>query len=437
MTGSSPARFYFRLAWSLWALTAALMAGTVVFTALYPLYRDAASNAINFGIAILFVTAFGTVGALIASRRPENPIGWVFCGMGLALVMAVFAGNYAQYSLLVESGALPRAETAAWVGNWIWLVALSPLGFFLLLFPDGRPPSPRWRWIAWLQAAALAGWSVSQALVPGPLHNAGYESVENPYGIEAAGGFLRVAGGVSGSVLLATVLASVVSVVVRFVRSRGDERRQIKWVAYAGGLITLVLALQLGVETALPEAEPLLEVLNLALVVAFSGVPLAAGVAILKYRLYDIDAIINRTLVYGLLTASLVLVYVGSVVVLRGLVFGSTGRSSQLVVVASTLAVAALFGPFRRRIQGAIDRRFYRSRYDAARTLAAFSSRLRDETDLDSLGGDLVRVVEETVRPAHAALWLRWPGREDEKEQKILRGRFRNAVRNGRETAGL
>ena len=140
---------------------------------------------------------------------------------------------------------------------------------------------------------------------------------------------------------------------------------------------------------------------------------------------------------YGLLTVSLVLVYVGSVVVLRGLVFGSTGRSSQLVVVASTLAVAALFGPLRRRIQAAIDRRFYRGRYDAAGTLAAFGAKLRDETDLDTLGGDLVRVVEETVRPAHAALWLRGAGREDEKEQKMPRGRFRNALRNGGETAGL
>jgi len=413
MTRNHSARFYFRLAWSLWVLTVALMAFTVVFTAMYLLYRDAATNAVNFGVAILFVATFQTVGALIASRRPENPIGWVFCGMGLALVVAVFAGNYAQYSLVVEPGALPRAETAAWVGNWIWLVALSPLGFFLLLFPDGRPPSPRWRVVAWLLAAALAGWFVSQALAPGPLLNAGYRSVDNPYGIEAAGSILRLAGGVSGFLLLVAVLASVVSVVVRFLRSRGDERRQIKWVAYAGGLVTLVIIGQLAAETALPETDLLVEILNLSLVVSLTSVPIAAGVAILKYRLYEIDAIINRTLVYATLTATLALVYVGGVVSLQHAFRALTGSESRLAVVASPLAIAALFVPLRRRLQKFVDRRFYRRKYDAAKTLEAFSARLREETDLDRLGGELVSVVWGTVQPEHASLWLR-----DTKEER-------------------
>ncbi len=414
MTLNPSSRVFFRLAWSSWALTVALMALNAVFIVLYPLSGGPTNIATGFGILILFVASFSTVGALIASRRPGNPIGWVFCGMSLLLVVAVFFSNYAQYSLVVEPGALPLAASAAWVGNWIWLVALCPLGFFLLLFPDGRPPSPRWRWVGWLQAAALAGWAVSQALVPGPLLNAGYESVDNPYGIEAAGGFLRLVGGVSGSALLATALLSVVSVVVRFWRSRGDERRQIEWVAYAGGLVALGVVLQFAAHTALPEETGLLvEVIDLTFVVSLTFVPIAAGIAILKYRLYDIDLIINRTLVYGLLTVSLVLVYVGSVAVLRGLVFGFTGRSSQLVVVASTLAVAALFVPLRRRIQGAIDRRFYRKKYDAAKTLEAFSARLRDETDLGALGADLVGVVRETVQPAHARLWLRPRGRRE------------------------
>lgn len=400
----------FWLAWSLWALTVVLMALTVVFTVLYPLSRDAASNAVNFGIAILFVAAFQTVGALIASRRPENPIGWVFCGMALALVAAVFFGNYAQYSLVVEPGALPRAETAAWVGNWIWLVALSPLGFFLLLFPDGHPPSPRWRWVARLQAAALVSWFVSQAFAPGPLLNAGYQSVDNPYGIEAAGGVLKAIGAVSGFLLLVTVLASAFSIVVRFRRSRGDERRQIKWVAYAGAMVALVIILQLPIETALPETDALVEVLNLSLVVSLTSVPIAAGVAILKYRLYEIDAIINRTLVYAMLTATLVLVYVGGVVSLQYAFRAFTGSESQLAVVASTLAIAALFVPLRRRVQGFVDRRFYRSKYNAAKTLEAFSTKLRDETDLDRLGDELVSVVRETMQPAHASLWLRGRG---------------------------
>jgi hypothetical protein len=417
MTGNFPVRFSFWLAWSLWALTIVLMALTVVFTLLYPLSRDAASNAANFAIAILFVVTFQTVGAMISSRRPENPIGWVFCGMGLALVVAVFFGNYAEYSLVVEPGALPRARTAAWVGNWIWLVALSPLGLFLLLFPDGHPPSPRWRPVAWVQAAALAGWFVSQALVPGPLVNAGYESVDNPYGIEALGGVLKVVGAVSGFLLLTAVLVSTFSVVVRFRRSRGDERRQIEWVAYAGALVAFVVIAQLAIETALPETDLLVEVFNLGLVVALTSVPIAAGVAILKYHLYEIDAIINRTLVYGSLTAALAGIYLGSVVVLQYLFRVLTGQDSQLAVVASTLAIAALFGPLRRRVQGFIDRRFYRRKYDAAKTLEAFSSKLRDEVDLDTLRGDLVMVVEETLQPQHASLWLRQSGRIGEEER--------------------
>jgi hypothetical protein len=411
------ARFSTRLAWSLWALTVALMALTVVFTALYPLSRDALSNAVNFAIAILFVATFQTVGALIAARRPENPIGWVFCGMGLTLVAAVFFGNYAEYSLVVEPGALPRAETAAWVGNWIWLVALSPLGFFLLLFPDGRPPSRRWRPLAWLQGAALACWFVSQALDPGPMVNAGYESIDNPYGIEALGGFLTVIGAVSSSVLLVTVLASVFSIVIRFRRSRGDERRQIEWVAYAGALVALVLIMQLVVETTLPETDLLVEVLNLGLVVALTGVPIAAGVAILKYRLYEIDAIINRTIVYVGLTALLALVYVGSVIALQYVFRTLAGGESSLAVVASTLAIAALFNPLRRRTQAFVDRRFYRRKYDATKTLAAFAAKLRDETDLDALSGELVAVVRETVQPARVSLWLRQRGEDAERER--------------------
>ena len=405
------------LAWSLWVLTVGLFVLTLVFTALYPLPRAPAAGAVNFGISILFVATFSTVGALIASRRPRNLIGWVFCVMSLLVVVAVVLGNYAEYSLVVEPGALPRAKTAAWVGNWIWLVALSPLGLFLLLFPDGRPPSRRWRAVAWLQAAALVCWFVSQAFVPGPLVNAGYESINNPYGIEALGGVLKVIGAASGFLLLGTVLASALSIVIRFRRSRGDERRQIEWVAYAGTLIILVLILQLAAETALSETDVLVEVLNLGLVVSLTSVPIAAGVAILKHRLYDIDIIINRTLVYGTLTASLVLVYVGGIVVLQTLFRALTGQESQLAVVVSTLAIAALFDPLRRRIQTLVDRRFYRHKYDAARTLEAFGARLREQTDLDALSGELVTVVRETVQPARVSLWLRPQGEDGERER--------------------
>ena len=397
------------LAWSLWALTIVLMGLTVVFTALYPLPRNVATDAANFAVSILFVATFSTVGALIASRRPGNPIGWVFCAMSLTLVVAVFTGNYAEHSLVVEPGALPRARTAAWVGNWIWLVALSPLGFFLLLFPDGRPPSPRWRIVGWLLGAALACWFVSQAFAPGPMVNAGYESIDNPYGIEALGGIFRVVGAASGYLLLMTALASAFSVVVRFRRSRGDERRQIKWVAYAGALVALVIIAQLAAETTLPETDLLVDVLNLGIVVVLTGVPITAGIAILKYRLYDIDLVINRTLVYATLTILLVAIYFGGVVLSQYTFRAFTGSDSQLAIVASTLAIAALFNPLRRRIQALVDRRFYRGKYDARKTLEAFSARLRDETDLDRLSGELVGVVRETMQPEHATLWLRGP----------------------------
>jgi hypothetical protein len=240
--------------------------------------------------------------------------------------------------------------------------------------------------------------------------------VDNPYGIEALGGILRLAGTVSSVLLLVTVFASVFAIVFRFLRSEGDERRQIKWVAYAGTVVALCLVLQLTVLTVLPETGLLVEVLNLGLVVSLTGVPIAAGVAILKYRLYEIDRIINRTLVYGSLTALLALVYVGSVVLLQTLFRTLTGGDSQLAVVVSTLAIAALFNPLRRRIQTLVDRRFYRSKYDAAKTLEAFAATLRDETDLDALSGELVKVVRETVQPAHVSLWLRPSGGDARRE---------------------
>jgi hypothetical protein len=407
------------LAWSLWTSTVALMALTILFVTLHPLPGDPATHIVNLAVAILFVATFPTVGAMIASRRPHNPIGWIFCGMSLLLIVAMFSGSYAEYSLVVAPGSLPWATSAAWVGNWIWPVALVPIGFFLLLFPDGRLPSRRWVIVAWLQSAALLGWFVSQAFVPGPLVNSGYEFVLNPYGVESLGGVLKVLGAISGILLIGSVLASAISIVVRFYRSRGDVRRQIKWVAYAGTLVIIVVILQVIIETVLPEGDTLTDVLNLTFVTSLTSVPIAAGIAILRYRLYDIDLLINRTLVYGLLTMSLILAYIGSVVILQGTFRSLTGSESQLAVVASTLAVAALFNRLRWRIQAFIDRRFYRSKYDSRKILEAFSATLRDETDLEALNGELVGVVRETMQPAHVSLWVRLPakaGKGTEKE---------------------
>ncbi len=222
------------------------------------------------------------MGALIASRRPRNPTGWVFCAISLLTTIAVLFGEYAEYSIVVGPGALRGSRKAAWVENWIWPVALGPVGFFLLLFPDGYPPSRRWRLIAWLLAAALAGWFISQAFVPGPLVNAGYGTVLNPYGISALGGVVGALGAVSGFVILGAVLASAISLLVRFRRSGGDERRHLEWVAYAGALVMLVLVMGLIAESLVRHNEAFEDASNLTLSVTLCCVPVAAGIAIFK-----------------------------------------------------------------------------------------------------------------------------------------------------------
>jgi hypothetical protein len=331
--------------------------------------------------------------------------------MGLEFVVAMFSGNYGQYGLVVSPGALPGATTAAWTGNWIWPVVLSPVGFLLLLFPSGRPPSRGWWTVSWLLGAALVGWFVSQAFMPGPMLNAGYESIPNPYGIEALGGVLKPLGAVCGILLLVSVLISVISLLVRFRRSRGAERRQLKWLAYAGVVMVLAASVSLTTEGLVrPDSDAaIIQAMQLALVASLSLVPIATGIAILKHRLYDIDLLINRTLVYGSLTASLALVYFGGVTATQAIFRVLTGHEEQpqLAIVVSTLVIAGLFNPLRRRIQGFIDRGFYRRKYDAAKTLEAFNARLREETDLNTLIDDVGSVIRETMQPAHVSLWLR------------------------------
>jgi hypothetical protein len=283
---------------------------------------------------------------------------------------------------------------AAWLGTWIWVpgVVLN-VTFLLLLFPYGRPPSPRWWPVALLAAGVAVLGSAMIAVWPWEELNVGVPA-NNPLEIAGVLAFrseIVVFIGVSGA---ASTLLCVLSLIVRFRRARGEERQQIKWFAYAGGLYVLTILVP----------HPM--VANLQLLTA-TFLPIAAGVAILRYRLYDIDILINRTLVYGALTAALALVYIGSVATLQYAFRAVTGGDSQLVIVASTLAIAALFGPLRRRIQAFIDRCFYRRKYDAAKTLAAFSARLRDETDLDALSNDLVGVASRTVQPTRVSLWLR------------------------------
>ena len=395
------------LAWSLGVMCLALAAGSLLFAALNG--RTPGEILIDEGIITIAVLtmAFSVVGALIASHRPGNSIGWIFCAAALCQGLTNFGYEYATYALLTQPGSLPLGAQMVWIGSWIWAPGLGLILVFLpLLFPDGRLPSRRWRFVAWLGGASIAMIAVlasillwperGVALLRGPTDEVGGPQWVLDLFVEA----------VAFPLMLLAGLAAVISLFARFHRARGDERQQIKWFAYAAALTLFWTFLIEGI----PDSNQTFEAVTAVLgVLVVPSIPVAAGIAIFRYRLYDIDRIINRTLVYAALTGTLVAVYVGGVVLLQTLFRALAGSESTLAVVASTLAIAALFSPLRRRIQAFIDRRFYRRKYDARRTLEAFSATLRDETDLDRLSDALVGVVRETVQPAHASLWLRGP----------------------------
>jgi len=364
------------------------------------------------GVAFLLaVVACALVGAVVASRRPENPIGWFFAASAACFAVGEATFRYALYGLVIDPGSLPAARAMAWPQTWLWAPGVALVVVFLpLYFPDGRLLSPRWRPALWSAVALTASFAFFSAFMPGGVSNV--PSVTNPLGVETLRPVLRVVEVVMVWTFPVLIFLAASSLVVRFRRSGGEERQQMKWLTYAVGAMSVMILLTNLLDAA---NSPLFAAADLATSLVFAGITLATGIAVLKYRLYDIDLLINRTLVYGSLTATMALVYVGSVVGLQSVFRGLTGQESTLAVVASTLAIAALFGPLRRRVQAFVDRRFYRSKYDAARTLDAFSVRLRDETRLDTLSEDLVGVLTRTVQPAHASLWLRpEPGPKDE-----------------------
>ncbi|MBA3617566.1 MAG: hypothetical protein H0W52_15845, partial [Rubrobacteraceae bacterium] len=344
---------------------------------------------------------FPTVGALVASRRPENPIGWIFCVTGLVFGVGFLTESYAQYALHASSAPLFGVQYAAWLSSWTGPVLLLAAAFLFLLFPDGQLPSRRWRLVAWMAAIGSSLTALGVAFEPGPLE--ANRSIANPIGIGGTlGGVVEVLGVVGAVVLNVGVLLSGISLILRLRRARGVERQQLKWFVYSAAMMGGGFAASILFSSSL--VNSIAWTLG---ILGFMVLPVATGIAILRYRLYDIDRIINRTLVYGPLTAMLALVYFGGVVGLQAVLHGLTGQESTLAVVASTLAIAALFSPLRRRVQGFVDRRFYRRKYDAAKTLEAFNARLREETDLQALSDDLVRVARSTVQPEHASLWLR------------------------------
>jgi hypothetical protein len=337
---------------------------------------------------------------VIVAHRPGNAIGWIFSAIGLLTATGMLAGEYTARANLGRLDALPGGVLAAWYNSWWWYPTFAlVLVFTPLLFPTGRLLSARWRPVATAAAAATMGVTALTALKP-TLQDEDYV-VRNPIGLAGIQSPEQSAvGAVLFGLLLACMVAAALSLVLRFRRSQGVERQQLKWFTYAGALMILSL---LVTDFLLPDSSNV-EVYT-GLVAAL--VPVAAGVAILRHRLYDIDRLINRTLVYGLLTTLLGAIYAGTVLVL-GQVFGGVGGDPPSWVVAcATLAAAALFQPARRRIQQVVDRRFNRRKYNAAQTIEAFSARLRDQVDLDTLSAEVLAVVDQTMQPTTASLWLR------------------------------
>ncbi len=364
------------------------------------------------------VLAFPVVGAMIASRRPRNPIGWICLAEGFLWMLLGLLDLYGVYGL-ARPGSLPFPVVIYALAQWLWVPTVGLLAIYLvLLFPDGRLPSRRWRPLAWLSGVVILFLSLTQGLLPGPLPDFG--GVRNPLGLEGQPWVAEATNAIFVPFLLC-ILASVGSMILRYRRSGGEVRQQIKWIAFAASFVGLLFVSAMVTSVILfffaPQAWErtadtppfLLELLFYVMLSSFAGVPIAVGFAVLKYRLYNIDLLINRTLVYGALTATLALVYFGGVAAVQAVLSTLTGQHQQpqLAVVVSTLVIAALFNPLRSSIQSFIDRRFYRRKYDARKTLEAFSARLRDETDLEALSGELVGVVRETMQPAHASLWLR------------------------------
>jgi hypothetical protein len=346
---------------------------------------------------VLALVSAATVGVVLASRRPRHPVGWLLLILGLSLAVSGVAAAYTAYGLVARPGALPAAGAVARYAPVLVLVVLPALSFVLLLTPTGSLPSARWRWWARVTGTAPVVLLVALVVARGSL-DPRYQAENSPLDFRGLGGALLVVNQAALAVTLLTLIVAAASLVVRFRRARGMERQQLRWVAWAAVLVVLAAVIALA-----SSMLGLPEVVGWAAGICVALLPLAIGAAILRYRLYDLDRIVSRTLTWGLLT---VLLGGGYAVVVLGL--GQLlGRESPLVVAAATLAVAALFQPVRRRIQQAVDRRFNRRRHDAAHRIAAFSNHLREQVDLDALTAELLAVAEETMQPTQASLWLR------------------------------
>ncbi|MDP9136530.1 MAG: hypothetical protein M3N56_17085 [Actinomycetota bacterium] len=387
-----------RLAWCLVVLyVVASAAGAVLLVRVPAEILERQDTSVSLSLAFMpVVLVFALIGAVVASRLPGNPIGWLFLALAQIQALYALAFGYAQYAAGVDPG-LPAIDWAAWVATWVTPLTPIVVALAVLLFPDGRLVSPRWRFVVWACVPTTAVVLADYALAPGTLEE--LPAVDNPLaGPEWLANFE------GDALIFALLLTALSSLIVRFRRSHGIERQQVKWIAYAAGLIAAFLTMSGIATVVLGEGDATnSNAAGWVFAGVFSGLPIAAGIAILRHGLYDVDVVIRRTLIYGALTATLAAGYLGCVLLAQLVI----GADSSLAVAASTLAMAALFRPARGRIQELVDRRFYRRRYDATHTLEAFGGRLRHELDLEAVGTDLRRVVQETVQPEHVSLWLR------------------------------
>jgi hypothetical protein len=390
------------VAWALWILTVLGLGATAWFVHQLRQAGQPELVQLDAGEIALVLSALSaaTAGAVLVSRRPRHPVGWLLLAFGLVpQALSAAAEGYARYGLLARPGTLPGAVQLATLASATFVPGLSLICFILLLTPTGSLPSARWRWFARVAAALpvvfLAAWLLA---VPQPDSDSPLASVRNPFAIRGLAGAGMAVAGVASPAIALTMVVAAASLVRRFRRSRGSERQQLRWLGLVAALAPLVVLV-----TAAGIVTQRLVLAGWAIGLYLALLPLAIAAAIARYRLYDLDRIISRTLSYGLLTVLLGLGYATVVLGLGGLL----GRRSSLVVAAATLAVAALFQPARRRVQALVDRRFNRRRYDATRTVQAFSTRLRDQVDLTTLTGELLGVVDQTMQPTRASLWLR------------------------------
>jgi len=383
------------MAWSMLALTVGLMVGGAYLWEVTGTSVDGSSlENLLTGLAFL---SFPATGALIASRRPANAIGWLLLGIGLMAALLIASMGYAVYGLETNEQGAPGATLAAWFVAWLWFPLITMIPTFLpLLFPTGSPPSRRWRPVAWLTGALLAVVTLP-AMVEGRLAEGDYD-VPNPIGIASLGDTEDQLFSLVGPVLLLSIGLSLASLIFRYRRGSLQERQQLKWIALAVAVFLVLTILEDGFKVGVPV---------LIFPLTLMALPVSMAIAILRYRLYEIDRIISRTLAYGVLTAILASAYLAVILVLQS--FMPVDDDSPVLVAISTLAVVAAFGPLRARVQGAVDRRFNRTSYDAQLTVESFGRRLRDEVEIETLTTDLVAVVQQAVHPRHVSVWLR-PG---------------------------